>query len=995
MSLVTLYYLAALIDLGIMVLSLSTNTRKSYLLSGCCFFAAYLSVTYIKAATLSEYLQMSIMHSLYFSGIDALLLCLSAYTLYYTGQKYIAGSFMVDRCIKLYAAVDILILLINPIKEIAISYTNPTVGHVHWVHQPKFLFLCHVCLGYILIVLTIYGLLKKASRIPKIYRTKYKFLAFSIALMVIMNGVSFVLSPDGYYDLSIILYSAIMAILYFLDFIYIQRATQNIARQLMLEEMSSPTILFDYEDKVIVFNSGINTLLDRDVDSNLTLKQFLKLAQLDREITDFEAERSLILYRTVYGTRKVYRCDFKPLIDKSTGDRMGHLFIFTDSSQDVDLLTDFNSRTRYFKWCEQIKNHAQSFPTMAIVFDINELSQINSRYGHEQGDQAIRLLASSIRDASPAGSYFARLNDANLLAVCPGIDNPKIDQYIGNIRDRIYGGSNLPFNFDFAYGSCQMNNAEEKMTSSVDTAISALFLKKMLDNRSLHASLLNSLVQVQQESDSSTEEHVQRTNQLGTKLGKRLGYSERQLSELALLCLMHDIGKLGVPLEILNKPGKLTENEWEILKSHAEKGYRIAKASKELSVIADYILYHHERWDGKGYPDGLRAEAIPLLSRVIAIVDAYDAMTNDRAYRKRLSISQALEEIRKNAGVQFDPMIATEFIKMIKEETGISPDGSSTDFVKPIITKESGKKVSWNESENLHLLHYSRYTLDENDYVISADPVFEEITGYNEKDIQELHLNQIDLIPPEDRKIYTTLTSEMVLTDGFAYLEHRIMRKDGSYIDVFCMGRRYFDSAISKMRNSIFITDISKSKSIRKLIDNDLVSMKRSITAYEGLARRDSLTGILNNNAFANDAQELLFESGKQHLLMMIDLDNFKSYNDVYGHPEGDELLKAVSLKIKESIGERGIYGRMGGDEFAAMLSLSREMDVEAVEEEVSFITKSLCERTRSFAHNLSVSIGAKLNEEQNSSFATLYREADLALYEAKKAGKARYIFKN
>lgn len=129
--------------------------------------------------------------------------------------------------------------------------------------------------------------------------------------------------------------------------------------------------------------------------------------------------------------------------------------------------------------------------------------------------------------------------------------------------------------------------------------------------------------------------------------------------------MLHDIGKMGIDDRVLNKPGKLTDDEWAIMKKHPEIGYRIAKSSPELEPIAEYILAHHERWDGKGYPQGLKGEEIPLLSRIVAVADAYDAMTEDRVYRKALTKEQTLDEIRKNIGSQFDPHIAQIFLKNI------------------------------------------------------------------------------------------------------------------------------------------------------------------------------------------------------------------------------------------------------------------------------------------------------------------------------------------
>ena len=136
------------------------------------------------------------------------------------------------------------------------------------------------------------------------------------------------------------------------------------------------------------------------------------------------------------------------------------------------------------------------------------------------------------------------------------------------------------------------------------------------------------------------------------------------LNDLKLLALLHDTGKLGIPDEILLKPGSLNAQEWEVMKTHSEKGYHIASSIPEIISIAQAILHHHEHWDGKGYPYGLHGEDIPLLSRMISIVDAFDVMTHDRPYHHAITPDEALEEIRSCAGSQFDPELAEVFIKM-------------------------------------------------------------------------------------------------------------------------------------------------------------------------------------------------------------------------------------------------------------------------------------------------------------------------------------------
>jgi HD-GYP domain-containing protein (c-di-GMP phosphodiesterase class II) len=142
--------------------------------------------------------------------------------------------------------------------------------------------------------------------------------------------------------------------------------------------------------------------------------------------------------------------------------------------------------------------------------------------------------------------------------------------------------------------------------------------------------------------------------------------SAKELDELVLLAVLHDIGKVGIKESVLQKTETLTAEDWEEMKKHPEIGCRIAQNTPELGPIAEYILCHHERWDGQGYPQGLKGEEIPLLCRILAVADAYDAMTSDRTYRKALSREEAIEEIKRNAGTQFDPQIVEMFLESIK-----------------------------------------------------------------------------------------------------------------------------------------------------------------------------------------------------------------------------------------------------------------------------------------------------------------------------------------
>ncbi len=162
--------------------------------------------------------------------------------------------------------------------------------------------------------------------------------------------------------------------------------------------------------------------------------------------------------------------------------------------------------------------------------------------------------------------------------------------------------------------------------------------------------------------DPYTHGHSMRVTMYSMILAKKLNLDDTMLEEIETAGLLHDIGKIGIPQSILCKPGKLTNEEFEVMKSHPEQGEKMLKDIKKLTLISNWLRTHHEKWDGTGYPNGLKGEEIPLSGRIIALADTYDAMTSDRPYRKALSHETAIEEIRKCSGTQFDPVLAQLFV---------------------------------------------------------------------------------------------------------------------------------------------------------------------------------------------------------------------------------------------------------------------------------------------------------------------------------------------
>ena len=192
-----------------------------------------------------------------------------------------------------------------------------------------------------------------------------------------------------------------------------------------------------------------------------------------------------------------------------------------------------------------------------------------------------------------------------------------------------------------------------------------MYRDKISSSRKMRNQTIGMIVDTINKRYQQEQIHTERVGYFCLEIGKALNLSDKDLRELETAGTLHDIGKVMVPYEILNKPGKLTAEEYEIVKRHTESGYQILHSVDELSYLAEAVLSHHERWDGKGYPQGLKGEKITLYARIIAVADSYEAMTAKRVYRDSISNEEAIEELKLNAGKQFDPQIVKAFVNVV------------------------------------------------------------------------------------------------------------------------------------------------------------------------------------------------------------------------------------------------------------------------------------------------------------------------------------------
>lgn len=762
------------------------------------FAAGAVTAAYLVSLLAPSYAAMSVASSVYFAAIDWMLVSLVHYAYHFTQMPLNRGAKAIRRVICGYAVFDSAVMFMNIFGEIAVSFVRPQGDPLSpYVYQMKPLYILHLVFTYTLVVFVLYILIKKSANTPRQYRNQYFLITAVIVMIVLMNAVFLFLQTGSLFsslDWSVFIYSVGLYLLFWATFSYRQNDMLKSLAMTIFQNIDQGIVLFDYMDELIMYNRKAEQLLpDLPLSEKMTGADFQEKCEIN--ISEHREDRFTVQCERLGARGQPLRCDFRRLKDR-TGGVTGNLFVFTDLTDESDILTGFLRRDTFRRFCAE-NPYIFGPPTTVTVFDIVGLADVNRTFGREVGDERIRSLAKLIRSHMPKDAYFVRGHEAHLLAVCPHQREAEVLDCAKAVASASAG--------TVLYGMSEVEGWQKgcgDLTPIVARALRSLQVKKLLSFKSFHSQTLATLARALEEADSDTEAHVLRTQKMGEMLGRRIGLCDEDLANLRLLCLLHDIGKIGIPLEILNKPGKLTDAEWAALRTHAEKGYQIALSSEELKPIAPMIRYHHERWDGKGYPDRLSGEDIPILSRIISIVDSYDAMVNSRSYRRALSPETAQEEIRRHAGVQFDPRLAEEFLQMLAENPDIAlgekTGGEESRGFIPRPLLEAGSKG------NTFSIPYSRYMLDLDDTIIEIDDQFEEITGYSQADVVG-RMSQFDLVPAEDRAYYMLQVSNSFARGNIAYLRHELVRKNGERIWVICHGKRYYDSAEKAFRSEINI----------------------------------------------------------------------------------------------------------------------------------------------------------------------------------------------
>lgn len=475
--------------------------------------------------------------------------------------------------------------------------------------------------------------------------------------------------------------------------------------------------------------------------------------------------------------------------------------------------------------------------------------------------------------------------------------------------------------------------------------------------------------------------------------------SQSDINLIANASALHDIGKIAIPTEILNKPGKLTDEEFAIMKTHSAEGVKVLsdiplRENEPLIQVGYQICrWHHERYDGRGYPDGLKGEEIPIAAQVVALADVYDALTSKRVYKDAFSHEKAVDMIINGECGAFNPLLLeclTDVAETLKHELTVASLGNTSEkeIINAVETMmkdgemgTSKRTIQLIEREKIKYNFFAKVSKEILfDYSLMPEMIILSEWGAEYLGMHEKILNPIDsdfgrrLFRPKD------------FADMLAKL--RNTTPDNSVVEIKYLldinGQKRWSKIIAK---SVWSDDDVPvyTGAFGKIVDMD--DEEKRLQHLKSLATRDQLTGLLNHKAFKSEVSEILNSGdGRKYILVFFDMDNFKKANDEYGHMFGDEVLKHAADRIMHSIRNADIASRMGGDEFLIFMEYKDdpEPQVKRIFNQISGVYKDF---------DIKLSMGISFSDDAGCDYDKLFNMADMAAYAVKQSGKNSYKF--
>lgn len=390
-----------------------------------------------------------------------------------------------------------------------------------------------------------------------------------------------------------------------------------------------------------------------------------------------------VSYRYEYKSRKEERYTLRTMspIMKTNTNKVKYVAVTSKDITDIkkteeklkylslhDTLTGLYNRAYFEEEMHRFDNSRFELVGL-IVCDIDGLKLINDTLGHNKGDQLLITASKVIRKSFREGDVVARVGGDEFATILPNSPRSKVENICQRIKHAVtvYNKKNAPLPLSIATGFAIRNKPNQSMAELYREADNNMYKEKLYSSQNTRNIIVKNLINTVEVKGVLDKRSFAHFSKLAMMLARAAGVTKRRMSDLVLAAQFHDVGNISIHDEILHKPGRLTSEEFIEIQKHSDVGHRIAQSAPDLAHISDYILKHHEWWNGNGYPLGLKGNEIPLESRIIAIVDAYQSMTSNRPHRPAISKNEALAELKKCAGTQFDPSLVKKFIEIIEE----------------------------------------------------------------------------------------------------------------------------------------------------------------------------------------------------------------------------------------------------------------------------------------------------------------------------------------
>jgi diguanylate cyclase len=329
-----------------------------------------------------------------------------------------------------------------------------------------------------------------------------------------------------------------------------------------------------------------------------------------------------------------------------------------------DYLTGLYNR-RFFEEEMMRLNTERNLPITIIMGDLNGLKLINDSFGHAAGDEYLKLAANVIKSTFRADDIVSRIGGDEFAILLIRTDADEVEQILDRLKAKAAQESIGSLDLSIAFGYHTKSLMGEDISKVMENAENHMYRQKLFDRESMRSKTIDVIMNALFEKSQREMAHSKRVSEICGTFAIALHLEKSNVEKIKLAGLLHDIGKIGISEAILNKRNCLEENEWTELRKHPESGWRILISVKEFSEIAGFVLDHHERWDGSGYPKGLKGDEISIEARMIALAEAYDVMTAESPYANKREATQAVQQIKKYAGSQFDPKLAKVFVEYV------------------------------------------------------------------------------------------------------------------------------------------------------------------------------------------------------------------------------------------------------------------------------------------------------------------------------------------